>query len=120
MILNLWVMNPLESTYQISYMSDIYITIHNSSKIIAMKQQQNIIVGGHHNMKNCIKGKVENHWTRQSVLMTKKKKKKRKRKEGRKKGRKEERERKREREREKERKKERKKEREKRKEKRHT
>ena len=32
-VLNQWVVTPLWVTYQISYMSDIYITICNSSKL---------------------------------------------------------------------------------------
>ena len=38
-VLNLWVATPFEVTYQISYISEIYITNHNSSKIIVMKHQ---------------------------------------------------------------------------------
>ena len=37
MVLNLLVVTPLGVTYQISCISDIYITIHNSSKITVMK-----------------------------------------------------------------------------------
>ena len=33
-VLNLWVTTPLRIVYQISGISDIYITIHNSSRII--------------------------------------------------------------------------------------
>jgi len=37
--------------------SYIYITIHNSREIAVMKyQQNNFMVGGHHNMRDCIKG----------------------------------------------------------------
>jgi hypothetical protein len=46
-VLNLWVMAPLELTYQIPYISGIYIAIHNHSKITAVKyQQNNFMVGG--------------------------------------------------------------------------
>ena len=49
--------------------SDIYIMIHNGSKITVMKlQQSNFMVGGNYNTMNCAKGpqhqKVENHCTR--------------------------------------------------------
>jgi hypothetical protein len=37
MILSLWVDTSIGVTYQISCISDIYITIHNSSKITVMK-----------------------------------------------------------------------------------
>jgi hypothetical protein len=35
--LSLWVTAPLGIAYWISYISDIYITIYNSSKIIVMR-----------------------------------------------------------------------------------
>ena len=38
-VLNLWVMTPLGVSDQISCILDIYIMIHNSSKITVMKQQ---------------------------------------------------------------------------------
>jgi len=38
-VLNLWVMTLLGGTYLISCISDIYITIHNSSTITVMKSQ---------------------------------------------------------------------------------
>jgi hypothetical protein len=46
------------ATHQILCISEIYIMIHNSSKITVRKYQQNkFIVGeGHHNTRNCIKG----------------------------------------------------------------
>ena len=43
MVLNLWVMTPLRRGCHIS---DIYIAIHNSSKITVMKEQQNNVVVG--------------------------------------------------------------------------
>ena len=36
-VLNLWVVTPLEVAYLISCISDIYIMIHNSNKIKVMK-----------------------------------------------------------------------------------
>jgi hypothetical protein len=43
--------------YQIFCISDIYITIHNSTKITVMKQQQNnFMVGDHQSMRSCIEG----------------------------------------------------------------
>jgi hypothetical protein len=36
-VLNMWVVTPLEVAYQISYISNIYIIIYNSSKITVMK-----------------------------------------------------------------------------------
>jgi hypothetical protein len=37
--------------------TDVSIMIHNRSKIRVLKQQQNnFMVGGHHNMRNCIEG----------------------------------------------------------------
>lgn len=46
--------------------SNIDISIRNSNKIALMKSNENnVIVGGHHNTKNCVKGsqlrKVEKH-----------------------------------------------------------
>lgn len=52
MLLNLWV-----STLWGSYILDIYIMIHNRSKLqIWTSNENNFMVGGHHNMRNCIKG----------------------------------------------------------------
>lgn len=43
--------------YQISCPSDIYIILHNSSKITVMTDQwNNVMVGAHHDTRNCIKG----------------------------------------------------------------
>ena len=37
--LNLWVGQPLTgAAYQIVYVSDIYVAIHNSSRVVVMKQ----------------------------------------------------------------------------------
>ena len=36
-VLNLWVVIPLGATYKIDCIADIYITIHNSSKVTVMK-----------------------------------------------------------------------------------
>jgi hypothetical protein len=37
--------------------TDVYIVTYNSSKVTVMKWQENhFIIGGHHNMKNCVKG----------------------------------------------------------------
>ena len=45
-VLNLWVMTPAPNP------SDLYVTIHNSSKITVLKQQENnFIIVGHHTMK---------------------------------------------------------------------
>lgn len=53
-VLNLWSMAHLAVSYKISYVSDIYITIHKGSKITVIKEQENnIYVGGDHSMKNC-------------------------------------------------------------------
>lgn len=38
-VLNLWAATPIQVTYQIAHTSDVYITIHSSSKIAVMKQQ---------------------------------------------------------------------------------
>lgn len=35
--LNMWVSAPIGVTYQISHISDIYITIHHTGKITIMK-----------------------------------------------------------------------------------
>lgn len=43
--------------YEIAFIADIYVTIHKSSKIAVMKQQQNnSMVVSHHNVRNCVKG----------------------------------------------------------------
>lgn len=66
-ILNLWVVTPFGVSYQISWISDMLITIHNSRKIIVIKEQKIIlclwilttwgtILEGHSIRK------VENHW----------------------------------------------------------
>lgn len=60
--LNPWVLTSLgglnipfiEATYQIPCISDIYSMSHNSTKI-AVINENNFIVGGHHNPRNCIK-----------------------------------------------------------------
>ena len=56
-------LNPIGVVYQISCISDIYVMICNSSEITAAKV--NFMVGGHHNIRNCITDgsirKVENH-----------------------------------------------------------
>lgn len=42
---------------QISWISDIYITVHNSTKLQLWSSIENdIMVGGQHHMRNCIKG----------------------------------------------------------------
>jgi hypothetical protein len=42
-------------------------TIHNSRKITVINNRKiNLWLGGHHNMKNCIKRKVETHWFKES------------------------------------------------------
>ena len=66
MILNLWGKNCTGSPDQMSCVSDIDISVRNSNKIAVMNSNgNNIIVGGHHNTKNCTKGsqlrKVEKH-----------------------------------------------------------
>jgi hypothetical protein len=44
-------------THQISCKSDIYTMIHKSSKITGIKcQQNNFVVGSHHNLRRCIIG----------------------------------------------------------------
>jgi hypothetical protein len=65
MLLILWVMMSLESsdlfievTYQIFCIFDIYITIHNISKIT---------VGGHHSLRKYVKG--SQHWKGQDPLV---------------------------------------------------
>jgi hypothetical protein len=76
-VLNLWFALPLGSTdpftgiaYQISCISDTYIMVYNSSKMIVIKQQWNnfVVVGGQHNTRSCIKGQQpqegENHCSR--------------------------------------------------------
>ena len=51
MVLNLWVATPLGVIYHISCKLDIYIMIHNSTKIRVMKYQlNNFMVGGHYSM----------------------------------------------------------------------
>jgi hypothetical protein len=56
-VVNLWVTIP----YQISCRLDIYITIHKSSNILVMKRQENnLMIGGHHSVRSCIKG--SRHW----------------------------------------------------------
>lgn len=55
----LWGSNDLFTgvTYQITCITDIYITAHDSSKVTVMKQQWNyFMVGAHLTMANCIKG----------------------------------------------------------------
>lgn len=57
------------AVYQISCMSEIYVMIDNTSNVTVMKQQWNyFVVGGHHNVKNCVKGysvrETENHCSR--------------------------------------------------------
>jgi hypothetical protein len=55
-VLNLWVTTLPGVTCQISCISDIHITIHSSSRITVMKEQQNnVVVVGHHNMRNSVK-----------------------------------------------------------------
>lgn len=56
--LNLWGHDPFGGgvTCQISCLSDIHITIHNSRKITVMKSpQNNFMVGSQYTMRNCIK-----------------------------------------------------------------
>lgn len=48
---NLWAVTPKEVVYQVSSISNIYITIYNNSKI---NKKNNIMVEVHHNMRNCI------------------------------------------------------------------
>ena len=57
-VLNLWVGTPLRVACQISCVSDIYIMIHNSSKIDSCEVVMKIILWlwDHHSMRNCIKG----------------------------------------------------------------
>jgi hypothetical protein len=52
------VLNPWVSISQrLSENTDIYIKIHNSSKIaVTKKQRNNFMARGHHNMRNCVKG----------------------------------------------------------------
>lgn len=45
-----------EGAYQLSGMSDIDIAIHKSSKITAMKLNNNFMIGARHNMRSYIKG----------------------------------------------------------------
>ena len=49
-VLNLWVVASLTNLY----LKNIYITIHESSKIIDewSSQKNNVMVEGHHNMRN--------------------------------------------------------------------
>ena len=49
---------PLWGSVKKSCISNIYITIHNSSKITVAKwssNENNVMSGGHHTMRNCIK-----------------------------------------------------------------
>jgi hypothetical protein len=62
--------------YQINCISDIYTTIHNSVRITVMKLAMKItMVGGHHNMRSCIKEfhirKVENAAVEASMSQSK-------------------------------------------------
>ena len=67
-------MTPLEVTYQIFCTAGIYIIIPNSSKVIVIKEQlNNLVVGGHCNMRYSIKvlalGKVGNQWSNGSWII---------------------------------------------------
>ena len=62
-VLNLWVMTPLEITYQISCISSICIITDNSSKITVMKWPwNNFMARSHHNMRTCIKWSQHQDW----------------------------------------------------------
>jgi hypothetical protein len=54
------VLNPLGVVQQLfprGCISDVYIMIRNSIKVTVMSSSQNnITVGAHHSMKNCVKG----------------------------------------------------------------
>lgn len=72
-VLNLWVVILWGSngpfigvTYQVPCISDSYVTVHNNSNIAAMSNNENnIMVGGYHTMRTCLKErtvrKAENH-----------------------------------------------------------
>jgi hypothetical protein len=59
---NLWVLTSFGSQnfhrdhLRPSENTDIYVMIHKSSKISHKIATNNVIFGGHHNIKNCIKG----------------------------------------------------------------
>lgn len=49
--------DPFGVAYQISFILDIYIVIHNNSKITVMKSQlKSFMVGGYHNIGTIVKG----------------------------------------------------------------
>jgi hypothetical protein len=65
--LNLWVPTPPQGSHHILHIRhiNIYITVHNSSKItVGSSNENNVMVGVCHNMRDCIRvtalGKLRN------------------------------------------------------------
>lgn len=52
MFLSLWLVTSIGVTYQIFCISDVYILIHNRSKILVVRKQQDMIEGA---VLNCAK-----------------------------------------------------------------